>query len=144
MCGLSMGGSGAFKVGMMCNDAFGAIGCLSAGALNTAGGIMNSPTRTLSYGDSPVVGTEYDPLFHAERILKENGPYPKIYHACGGEDFLLQSARETRDYFQNIKNSPFEYTYIEDEGAHTWDYWDRHLQKFIDFLNVEKEPEIFY
>ena len=54
----------------------------------------------------------------------------------GTEDFVLPSARETRDFFQGLAGNPFDYTYEEHPGAHTWEYWDEHIQDFLRFIGL--------
>lgn len=143
ICGLSMGGAGAFKIGLSKPDHYAAIGCLSAGAQNKSGKLIKM-MGSLIYGDTPYEGTYMDPLSQADKILAAGGPFPRIYHTCGSEDSLLVNAHEARDYFQAILGNPFDYVYEEDEGAHTWGYWDEHIRRFLQYLHVEKKPDIFY
>lgn len=42
---------------------------------------------------------------------------------------------ETRDFFQSFPGNPFGYVYDEDPGAHTWEFWDEHLKRFLGFLH---------
>ena len=74
-------------------------------------------------------------LGSARRIVEAGGPCPRIYHACGDKDFLLERAHETRDFFQSFPGNPFGYVYDEDPGAHTWEFWDEHLKRFLAFLH---------
>ena len=83
-------------------------------------------------------GTEEDTFGNAEKLVKAGGPFPRIYHACGDQDFVLESAHATRDFFTAIDGNPFEYVYEEDPGAHTWEFWDEHIQHFLKYLNLEK------
>ncbi|MBE5782821.1 MAG: esterase family protein [Clostridiales bacterium] len=131
IAGLSMGGRGSFIIGMNKPEQYAAIGCLSAGAVHE-----RSALHALPFGDEPIEGTYKDPFGNAKRILKDNLPRPRIFHACGQDDFLLDSARQTRDFFSSIPDNPFDYQYIEAPGAHTWDFWDAHIQEFIRFLNL--------
>ena len=146
IAGLSMGGAGCLKIGLANPDKFSAIGCFSAGA--NLGPRKGAPNRTgnprfakrqlMVYGDRKLEGTEEDTLGNAEKLVKAGGPFPRIYHACGDQDFVLESAHATRDFFTAIEGNPFEYVYEEDPGAHTWEFWDEHIQTFLKFLNLEK------
>ena len=91
----------------------------------------------MTYGTSDykaLEGTVNDPLYAARRILDEGRPCPRIFHSIGTEDFLLDSARATRDFFTALPGNPFDYTYEEHPGAHTWEYWDEHIQDFLKYL----------
>ncbi|MBQ4075586.1 MAG: hypothetical protein IJD39_10350 [Clostridia bacterium] len=134
IAGLSMGGAGSMKIGLSRPEQYAAICCLSAGAINRGGVSSRDPRRVLIYGDSPIDHTHHDPYFLAREILKDGRPCPRIFHCCGSEDFLLKSAHETRDFFQALPGNPFQYEYLEAPGAHTWKFWDEHIQDFIRFL----------
>ena len=141
VCGLSMGGAGAMKIGLAKSDNYAAIGCLSAGAMNRTDDEVKASERLqkrmhLLYGDRDLTGTEEDVWGNARKILAEGKTPPRIYHACGDKDFLLERAHETRDFFTVMPGNPFDYTYEEDPGAHTWEFWDDHIQKFLAFLKL--------
>ena len=95
-----------------------------------------------TYGNRDLVGTEEDTPASVHRILAEKLPAPMIYHACGSEDFLLDSAHEMRDFFQALPGNPFNYTYEENPGAHTWEFWDEHIQHFLKLLNLKPQQDI--
>lgn len=142
IAGLSMGGAGCMKIGLNNPQNYAAIGCLSAGAVNR-GGIAMTPERRarmiMTYGTEDVStrkGTPEDVFGAAQRILDEDLPRPRIFHSVGTEDFVLPSARETRDFFQGLAGNPFDYTYEEHPGAHTWEYWDEHIQDFLRFIGL--------
>ena len=138
IAGLSMGGAGSLMIGLSHPEKYAAIGCLSAGAVNEEGSIHNSARRLITFGEGKTQGTYKDPLGCAQRILDEKLPCPRIYHACGDQDFLLPSAHKTRDYFESLPGNPFDYQYVEDPGAHSWEFWDAHIKEFIRFLNLPK------
>ncbi len=105
IAGLSMGGAGCMKIGLNNPENYAAIGCLSAGAVNR-GGIAMPPERRarmiMTYGTEDVStrkGTVEDVFGAAQRILDEDRPRPRIFHSVGTEDFVLHSARATRDFF---------------------------------------------
>lgn len=140
IAGLSMGGAGCLKIGLANPDQYAAIGSFSAGASNVRPWMSDDPVRRARnervYGDRKLEGTEEDVLGSAKKIVKAGGPFPRIFHACGSEDFLLENAHATRDFFQSIPGNPFDYTYLEAPGAHTWEFWDEHIQDFLRFLNL--------
>lgn len=137
--GLSMGGAGCLKIGLARPENYAVIGSYSAGAYNRKPGAELSPRdaarRHMLHGDRDLTGTEEDVFGNARRIVETGGSCPRIYHACGDKDFLLERAHETRDFFQSFPGNPFGYVYDEDPGAHTWEFWDEHLKRFLGFLH---------
>ena len=146
IAGLSMGGAGCLKIGLANPEHYAAIGCLSAGASNFRKSNLDNPAwvrrNRMTYGDRALEGTEEDVLGNARRIVSEGRPAPRIFHAVGGDDFLLENARQTRDFFQSIEGNPFDYTYVEAPGAHTWEFWDEHIQHFLAFLGLNPENDV--
>ena len=134
------------KIGLARPERFGAIGCLSAGASNRRPGQDADPRRAkynlMAYGDGANLGPEEDVLGNAKKLAEAGGPCPRIYHACGTEDFLLENARATRDFFTGLPGNPFDYTYEEDPGAHIWEFWDEHIQHFLAFLGLNPENDV--
>lgn len=138
ICGLSMGGAGALKIGLANPEFYSVIGCLSAGMTNRK---LPEDTSNLDpetdryayirFDGKKIAGTEEDPQFNAKRIISDGLPVPRIYHSIGSSDFLLDAARYTRDFFGTFEGNPFDYVYEEDPGAHTWEYWDDHIQSFL-------------
>lgn len=140
IAGLSMGGEGAMKIGLANPKNYAAIGCLSAGAFNAVVKENIDPRLyEIRYGSQPLAGTSNDPYGNADKIVRGGGPFPRIYHACGSEDFLLEAAHKTRDFFTAIEGNPFDYTYEEHPGAHTWEFWDEHIARFIEYLGLPRQ-----
>jgi len=68
----------------------------------------------------------------AERADLLNRPAMRI--DCGVDDGLLGSNRAFRDHLAKL-GIPHEYA--EFPGAHSWDYWDAHVQEAIRFHCME-------
>lgn len=144
ICGLSMGGAGALKIGLANPEKYSVIGCLSAGIFNRrplpGDGEKIDPAKNrrgyIAFDGRKLAGSEEDVCYNAERIIREGLPVPRIYHSTGSDDFLLGSAHFTRDFFGKFDGNPFGYVYEEDPGAHTWEYWDEHIQRFISFIEA--------
>ena len=135
VAGLSMGGAGSLMLGLSRPEQYAAIGCLSAGFLTVQDvGEENAHAWALAYGDAPMEGTYKDCAANARHIVEAGLPLPRIYHACGTEDFLLPCARRTRDFFAGLP--AFDYRYFEGPGAHNWDFWDVQIQRFLAFLHL--------
>lgn len=145
--GLSMGGCGCMKIGLAHPENYAAIGCLSAGILPVYPPVAHADPRrarrnAMVIGNRDLRGTQEDAFASARRILRESKPAPRIYHACGRSDFLLDSARATRDFFIQIPGNPFGYEYQETPGAHTWEFWDEHIQYFLRFIGLKEADDI--
>jgi len=136
IAGPSMGGAGALRIGIARPENYAAIGCFSASVNNRRRDMPGRASRRfgLTYGDKPIEGTEKDTVGNIMRLLEHKKTAPRIYHACGTEDFLLENSRETRDFFESLEGNPFDYHYEELPGAHDWDFWDARIQDFLKFI----------
>lgn len=141
ICGLSMGGDGALKLGLANPEIYSVIGCLSAGIFNP-----DIPDNTehldylkqrelfLSLQGKPSIGSEERAMESAKRILEEGKPIPRIFHSIGDDDHCMWAARRTRAFFESFEGNPFDYTYEQHPGRHNWDYWDEHIRHFLQFV----------
>lgn len=140
IAGLSMGGYGAFKWALNKPDQFAAAASLS-GSL----GIGNrqqedkadySMEQTMYniFGGEELSGTMHDILHLVKEVDELSGPKPILYQACGTDDFLYEenvAFKQLTDQLSlNVKT-------IFDEGSHTWDYWDRHIQNVLKWLPLK-------
>lgn len=145
IAGLSMGGMGALKIGLTKPQQYAAVGCFSSGNLfyraeekyvkaakRPSGGFSISEAVYGCDEQEKLKGTQWDPFVAAEKALKQGEKMPRFFHACGTEDFLLDSARLTKDWFD--AHPQIGYTYHEAPGAHTWDFWDEWIQEFLKWL----------
>ncbi|MCQ2432406.1 MAG: esterase family protein [Clostridia bacterium] len=142
VAGLSMGGEGSLKIGLSKPENFGCIGCLSAGAHNEPWNPdpkPDDPYFFLQHSGKKLEGIPEDTFGNAEKILKEGLPVPRIYHAIGSSDPLLDSAHETKAFFEAIPGNPFSYTYEEHPGSHNWEFWDTHIKRFLNFFDGKEE-----
>ncbi len=138
IAGLSMGGAGCMKIGLANPGNYSAIGCLSAAFSQKMSRNFNNPAfakrREITYGERDLTGTEEDVEASVRKIIDGNLPAPRIYHACGSEDFVIEGARKTRDFFTALEGNPFDYTYEENPGEHNWEFWDEYIQHFLKFV----------
>lgn len=130
--GLSMGGYGALKLALKYPNLFcsavshsGALGITKVKPENVRQDMRIEFPQI--FGANPFGGK--DCLYKlAETADKDLLPALRI--DCGTEDGLLQANRDYRTHLENL-NIPHEYE--EFPGAHTWDYWDIHVQEAIAF-----------
>jgi S-formylglutathione hydrolase FrmB len=140
--GLSMGGYGAFKLGLRCPDRYAAAASLS-GAVDMARRV-NVPHGSeewqqemrLIFGDlDSMAGSDNDLLHLAQQIASTRGPRPRLYQCCGTEDFLYEGNIRFRD---EVRAMGLDLTYEEGPGTHEWGYWDRQIQRVLAWLPLPK------
>lgn len=78
-----------------------------------------------------VKNSDKDPKWLVRNNLEKGKPFPKIYMTCGKQDFLFQLNKEFYNYL--IQNG-VTVEYVEDEGSHEWDFWNRAIKRVIDWL----------
>lgn len=140
VAGLSMGGYGAFKLGLTFPERYAAAASLS-GALDVSGLRRNMQVErdsefTRTFGaDADFVGSP-DDLFHLASQLAASGrPRPALFQSCGTEDFLIEDNRRYQDHLRAVG---LNCVYEEHPGAHEWGYWDIHIQRVLDWLPSSK------
>lgn len=142
--GLSMGGYGAILNGLKYRDTFGAIVGLSS-ALHMFDHVEDLGPLNWKFGETlfgkieDAMQSDNNPRVLVEKIgkMKKENPdmtLPKIYMACGTEDFLLPSNREFKALFEKYG---FDLTYAEGPGNHNWDFWDEYIKKALEWLPLD-------
>jgi len=148
VAGLSMGGYGAFKLALRCPQKFAAAAALS-GVLDFPAWIERSKAgegmdiRELPglLGPTMLPVPEEDDLFTLARMRVEDAkrglPIPRLYTVCGREDFLYEDNVRFVNYAHQI-GLPLEFR--EEPGMHDWAFWDREIQKVLQWLPLRKAP----
>jgi S-formylglutathione hydrolase FrmB len=148
IAGLSMGGFGALRNGLKYSDTFGYIVCLS-GALHIFEYPPDEPGRNLigedaCFGDIRATAlTDRNPRVVANALFERikagaDITFPKLYIACGMEDYLWRANRRVADF---LKTNGADVTYEEGPGGHDWDFWDAYIQRVLEWLPLEKIPQ---
>lgn len=133
--GLSMGGYGAFKLGLALPERFRAVASLS-GAVDVAALMDRLQTQNPDegdgfrylYGEKEIRGSENDLFALAKRAQEEGKRLPEMYQWCGRQDFLYEDNIRLRDYLQSIGA---DLTYEEGKGDHQWKYWDSGIERVL-------------
>jgi S-formylglutathione hydrolase FrmB len=135
--GLSMGGYGAFRLGLALPDRYAAVASLS-GALDIRSTMKaireddRSAKREAIFGPGyELLGKESDLFQLTDSLLQGNSPSPRFYQWCGTEDFLYQDNLRFRD--QAIAKG-LDLSYHEGPGDHSWGHWDREIQPVLDWM----------
>jgi S-formylglutathione hydrolase FrmB len=136
--GLSMGGYGSIRNGLKFNDVFSRVVALSSALITYE--VPNAPEeapmpwQTRRYyerifGDvKKLPGSDMDP----EQLYLDCKNPMKLFLACGTEDFLIEHNRRYKVF---LESQGADLTYLEEPGAHEWDFWDRNVQAGLKWLN---------
>ncbi len=132
--GLSMGGYGAWKLGLRAGDTFGAAASLS-GALDIVGDYRrncDAGLRTRFRGifgtEEELEGSENDLMALAEELAEKKGELPRLYAWCGTEDFLYEGNLLA---WEHVKKLGYDLTCGQSAGDHQWKYWDEKIQEVL-------------
>lgn len=141
VAGLSMGGYGAIRNGLKYHNTFGYLAGLSSALITDGIEKRTDDSETFfegrayaeeCFGDlDRVANSDKNPKWLAGKLLQENVSIPKIYMACGEEDFLLNENRDFKNYLENIG---VDVLYEEAPGGHDWDFWNTYIKKVLDWL----------
>lgn len=147
IAGLSMGGYGAFKAALSKPEQYAAAASLS-GALDIHALIRRRAKdpkvpkppvdiMKLVFGStSSIKGSKHDLLYLLQKGSSSKSKLPRLFVSCGTEDFLYEDNLTFRDL---AKKLGVEITYHEESGAHEWGYWDRNIQRVLEWLPL-KQP----
>jgi len=145
--GLSMGGYGAVKLALKYPDLF-----CSAVSHSGAPSIVRRLDSTWDnyaywkrlFGENPAGGPDDCWALAQKAVPLAPEKRPALRLDCGTEDFLLE---DNRAFHAHLSEIGYPHEYEEFPGAHTWDYWDIHVQEAIAFharnlgiQNVQKSP----
>lgn len=137
IAGLSMGGYGAMKAGLRVPERFGAAASFS-GAMDADKLFERLDPRELNdiFGSRDKLKGGPDDLFAlAEALVQSDKPRPELYMWCGTEDFLYDDNVRFREHARKLGLA---LTYEEAPGDHSWKYWDRCIERILDWLPLRQ------
>lgn len=122
IAGNSMGGYGALKIALKNPDRF----CAAMGLSSVSDIINHMDNITPELKDNifgETISDEEDLFYLLKKAKKETAP--RIFMCVGKGDFLYEeNVRLSKAFF----STDLDYTYIEDEGVHDWDFWDKYIR----------------
>ncbi|MBP5164814.1 MAG: acetylesterase [Lachnospiraceae bacterium] len=130
IAGLSMGGFGAIRNGIVFSETFSHVAGLSA-ALHIFDDLSEEANIGLFEDIKQASETNMNPKVALEEMLEEKRKRPAFYMACGKRDDLMKTNVEFRDLL--IKNG-LDVTWDEDDAGHDWDFWDSQIRKVLEWL----------
>ena len=134
--GLSMGGYGAWKLGLGASETFGAAASLSGclDIIEDVGRHLEGDSRDAAlfrgiYGSlEQLEGSDNDLMALAKKLKTSGKPIPRLYSWCGTEDFLYEGNKRAWAY---MKELGYEMKLEESSGDHQWKYWDAKIQDVL-------------
>jgi putative tributyrin esterase len=131
--GLSMGGLGALRLGLKFPDKFCSIYAHSS--------VIPDADELADW--EPPMSPSTQAELNCYRLAECLSPatLPRLSFDCGTEDELLPHNRRFDAHLTRLK---LPHQYFEYPGAHTWDYWDRHVQTALkqhaEVFNIQAAP----
>lgn len=140
IAGLSMGGYGAYRIGLEYPETFGYVAALS-GAMDMPGLLTSTEAhaqkmpanyKAAVYRDyRNVAGTRDDLKELLKEQVEAGVTLPKLYMTCGTEDFIYPS---NEVFYKAASELGVAITYEKFHGVHNWDFWDAHIQDVLKWL----------
>lgn len=128
--GLSMGGYAAMKFALRYPAQFSIAGSLS-GALNAPLDLDATEEYRQQlvkvFGESGSQTRDDNDVFALAKAASPSA-LPYLFISCGSADQFLNT---NRDFVATIQKQKIAYEYHEYPGRHAWDYWDTHIQDFL-------------
>lgn len=140
VAGMSMGGYGAFKLGLSFPECYAAAASLSGGLdiVSRMNGLNNLGPHELIgiFGDvSELKGSTNDLFYLMDKLQAYDGNKPMLYQCCGTEDFLY---RDNQTFRKHAIDLGIEVTYEDGRGEHDWNYWEPKIQRVLDWLPLAR------
>jgi len=143
--GYSMGGYGAIRNGLAFPDRFGGIVALSSALITRGIATMQPGDRTpyagygyyrRVFGDlETLLGSDRDPEALVARLAEGGGTIPRIFLACGTEDFLVADHRVFQGCLQRFG---VPHLAIEAPGGHDFTFWNAQLARAVEWMFEEE------
>lgn len=148
IAGYSMGGYGAQHIAFQFPQTFSACAGLSSAIIQHSlkplkpgedNSVANYDYYYTTFGELSKIDTNDKDLEFQVKQLKEKGvPLPRIYCACGTEDFLLNENRAMHAFYEK---EGIAHEYLESTGAHDMRFWSQYLPKFVEWVLKTKSAE---
>ncbi|MDD3206009.1 MAG: alpha/beta hydrolase family protein [Lachnospiraceae bacterium] len=140
IAGLSMGGFGSLHSALKKPELYGYVASLS-GALDLqllSNGTeahttkMSKSFRKAIFEDSNrITDSDADLLHLLENNIADKKELPRIFMACGTEDFIYPT---NENFYKKAQEMGVAIEYLRAPGVHNWDFWDAHIKDVLDWL----------
>ena len=132
IAGLSMGGYGALRNGIVFSDQFSHVAGLSS-ALHLFDDLSEEANLGLFENLEKASKTNLNHKVAAREMFGKKKEIPRFYMACGRQDDLLKANMDFRDFL--IENGA-DVTWDEADAGHDWDFWDSQIRKVLEWLPI--------
>lgn len=139
--GFSMGGFGALRNGLKYNDTFGSIIALSSALItgeisNMREGDHNGVAgyryfRHVFGEPAHLLGSDNDPKHLAGELIASHQELPRLFLACGTEDFLYE---KNVDFHQHLDTISYSHEWAAFTGVHNFEFWNKAMEKALKWL----------
>ena len=139
IAGMSMGGYGAYKVGLSCPDRFAAIAGM-AGSYHAEYRYQGKVTTISTlcealYGDPPAITPEVHDVFTIMKNLKDaKKELPRMYTCCGTEDRRYQDSVDLKE-FADKEGIPL--TFEDGPGRHDMEFFNAYLPRVLEWMHLK-------
>lgn len=147
--GFSMGGFGAIRNGMKYCDTFGSIIALSSALITDEISNMKEGDHTAIAGyryyrhvfgnPACLLGTDKDPKHLAGELVTTLKNLPRLFLACGTEDFLYA---KNEDFHQHLDIIAYPHTWVPFQGVHNFEFWNKAMEKALDWLRSNPDNPV--
>lgn len=138
IAGLSMGGYGALKAAIMCPEQYSYAASLSGvvdiGTMFESEDLYSPAEKLVTFDSKDPRNGPDDILTQAKAGIREGKSLPKLFCACGQQDFLYDTNVK---FYQELKNLT-DIQFLEEPGSHVWSFWDRNIQRAIEWMPVKQ------
>lgn len=134
--GLSMGGYGAFKLGLLKPENFAAVASLS-GAIYFTDPEMFLKVRSRSYWEGvfgpmeEMQNSANAPGEMLKKLVASQKPTPRFFICCGTEDDLFPVSQYMAHKMQEAE---VPVTFETGPGGHDWHFWDAWIQRVLEWM----------
>lgn len=140
--GLSMGGYGALRTGLLHPETFGSIIALSSALITDEVSKLHegqhNEVASYSYyrhafgNTSELIGSDKDPKHLVRVFSKGISNRPRLFLACGTEDFLFKN---NLDMHECLDSTNYPHVWFTANGIHDYEFWNLALNEaFRSFL----------
>ena len=129
--GLSMGGYGAIRNGIIYSENFSHVIGLSAAVHFFEYEEEDIYAVGLLDDKEKAKNTDLNPKVAFDELIARKGQVPRFYMACGRQDDLMPANISLRDY---LLKKGADITWYEEDAAHEWDFWDSQIKKALEWL----------
>ncbi len=140
ICGISMGGYGAFRIAFSRPEKFSLAISLS-GALDLASVSENDmnkiqallsgavyDTLKLNFGEKGVIKNSENDLFYLAKKISSYNKKPALLQYCGKQDYLYN---HNINFKNHVESLGFDSSFYDSGGFHDWDYWDKTIKDVL-------------